>query len=65
MEDKYMETLENIGVHTVDELGRILLPRKIRETLGWKESDRLAMYKLDEETLLLKKDSEGVSAKAE
>ena len=54
-----MEALEPMGTNTVDELGRILLPRNVREIFGWKESERLSMYYLDEETLLLKKDIEG------
>ena len=53
-----MENLEKLGTHTMDELGRVLIPRKIREQLGWKDSDKLAMYCLDENTLLLKKELE-------
>ena len=54
-----MEALEEMGTNTVDELGRILLPRNVRELFGWKESERLTMYYQDEETLLLKKDIKG------
>ena len=54
-----LEILENLGVYTVDELGSIRLPHKIRERFGWNEGGTLAMYYLDEDTLLLKRGSDG------
>ena len=54
-----MENLENVGVRAIDELGRIVLPRAVREKLGWKDKNRITIYYLDEEALLLKFDSAG------
>ena len=48
-----MERMERIGTRTIDELGRIILPKELRAKLGWDEKDTLAMYYVDDNTLML------------
>ena len=48
-----MERMENIGTRTIDELGRIVLPSEIRVKFGWGERDKLNMYYVDNNTLML------------
>jgi len=39
-------TSENI-ICEVDQLGMVALPKEIRQTLGWKENDEVALYQSD------------------
>ena len=48
-----MERMENIGTRTIDELGRIVLPSEIRAKFGWGERDKLNLYYVDNNTLML------------
>jgi len=48
-----MVLMERIGSRTIDELGRILLPNELRAKYGWDEGDTLALYYVDENTLML------------
>jgi len=36
----------------VDELGRITIPTKVKEVLGWKERDAIALYRTDDLLIL-------------
>ncbi len=47
--------MKSVGmVRPVDELGRIVLPKELRNTLGIKTKDSLEIY-VDEESIVLKK----------
>ena len=36
--------MENLGTRTTDDLGRIILPRKVREVKGWEKGDKITFY---------------------
>ena len=36
--------MENLGTKTVDDLGRIIIPRKVREAKGWNMGNKLTFY---------------------
>ena len=44
--------MENQYLHKIDGLGRILLPREVREGLGWETGDILGMRKEDSKLIL-------------
>jgi len=39
----------------VDELGRVVIPREIRETLGWKDRDEVSFHITEDNTLLIRR----------
>jgi len=49
-----MASKEKLGTKMIDDLGRILLPREIREKFGWEAKDTLDMYYVDSNTLMLR-----------
>ena len=48
-----MIRMERMGSRTIDELGRILLPNELRAKYGWDTGDTLALYYVDNNTLML------------
>jgi len=36
--------MEKLGTRTVDDLGRIILPKEVREVKGWKKDDKITFY---------------------
>jgi len=42
-----------LKVRTVDELGRVVLPKNFRQSQGWGEGTKIAIYQ-DQETLIIK-----------
>ena len=42
-----------LKVRTVDELGRVVLPKNFRQSQGWEEGTKIAIYQ-DQETLIIK-----------
>ena len=48
-----MVHMERMGSRTIDELGRILLPNELRTKYGWDAGDTLALYYVDNNTLML------------
>ena len=48
-----MVHMERMGSRTIDELGRILLPNELRAKYGWDAGDTLALYYVDNNTLML------------
>ena len=49
-----MEHMECIATRTLDELGRIVLPKEVRDQLKWKEGDSFSIHYVDEHSLMLK-----------
>ena len=47
------QNMERIATRTVDELGRIVLPSELRAKYGWGEKDKLSLYYVDSNTLML------------
>ena len=48
--------LKAIGiVRRIDDLGRIVIPKEIRKTMGIKKGDPLAIYTDDDGVIILKK----------
>ena len=45
--------MECLGSQTIDELGRIILPRQLRVKLGLSERDSLSFYYVDNNTAIL------------
>jgi len=33
--------MENLGTKTIDELGRVIVPKEVRQVKGWKTGDML------------------------
>jgi len=33
--------MENIGTKTIDELGRVIVPKEVRQAKGWKTGDKV------------------------
>ena len=42
-----------LGVYTIDELGRVVLPKDFRQTHGWKEKTKVAVYQ-DGDAIVIK-----------
>ena len=36
--------MELVAVRTIDELGRIIVPKEVRQTKGWCEGTKIAIY---------------------
>jgi len=36
--------MKNLGKRTIDDLGRIVLPKEVRQAKGWKKSDEIMFY---------------------
>jgi len=36
--------MKNLGTRTVDDLGRIILPKEVREAKSWNKDDKLTFY---------------------
>ncbi|MCL2360895.1 MAG: AbrB/MazE/SpoVT family DNA-binding domain-containing protein [Defluviitaleaceae bacterium] len=36
--------MESVGVRTIDELGRIVLPKEVRQALGWGEKAEIELF---------------------
>ena len=52
--------MENVSLNVLDELGRILLPKKLRGQIGWEIGDNLtATANAAEKTLTLQKQQDG------
>ena len=47
--------MERYNSRAVDELGRIVLPSEIRKDLDWGTGSKLAIYLVDENTVILQK----------
>lgn len=60
-----MEHMEKIGTRTLDELGRVLIPKEVRAKLGWGEKDSLAMYYTDDRTLMIQLEEKYTETKSE
>lgn len=48
-----IERMERLGTRKIDELGRVVLPSELRAKFGWGEKDSLAMYYVDDNTLMI------------
>ena len=48
-----MEHMQPMGTRAIDELGRIVLPSELRAKFGWGEKDKVTMYYVDNNTLML------------
>ena len=44
--------LNHIGIFTIDELGRVVIPKMFREKHGWKTGDRVEFSELDNALLI-------------
>ena len=51
------QTQEKWNAVTIDEMGRVLLPRKLRELMGWSQGDKLMarISATDENAIILQK----------
>lgn len=36
--------MENLGTKTLDELGRVIVPKEVRQIKGWKKGDTISFY---------------------
>ena len=54
--------MELIGIRTIDELGRIVIPREVRNTNGWETGSKIAIYAIDGDVVLKEGDEEGQEA---
>ena len=45
--------MERYSASAIDALGRILLKREIRKKLHWETGDKIAIYHVDKNTLIL------------
>ena len=45
--------MKNTFKRTIDELGRIVIPKEIRSELGWGEKDILALQCMEDNTITL------------
>jgi len=48
-----MSSIEKIDTRTLDELGRIVVPSKVRSKFGWGVGDKITMYYAGGNTLML------------
>ena len=55
--------MELLATRTIDALGRVSLPLKARQELGWREKTRVDIYKLDENALVLRYNPAALSEK--
>ena len=39
--------MKEVGVFTIDEMGRILIPAELRSMLGWEIGDKISMHYTD------------------
>jgi len=39
--------MENLGAKTIDELGRVIVPKEVRQVKGWKTGDKIAFRNCD------------------
>ena len=53
------ENMKKVATRTLDELGRINIPKEVREKLGRGEKDKLAMFYADDNTLTLQLEKNG------
>ena len=44
-----------LEIRLIDELGRVVIPREIRETLGWKDRDEVSFQITEDNALLLRR----------
>ena len=44
--------MELAAVRTIDELGRIIVPKEIRQAKGWSEGSKIAIYTHDDTVVL-------------
>ena len=42
----------------IDELGRVVNPREVRETLGWKDRDEVSFHITEDNALLIRRAEE-------
>jgi len=47
--------MERFGGMGIDPMGRVVIPRQLRETLGWNYDDKLSMYLVDNNTILVQR----------
>ena len=45
--------MEKLSSRTIDELGRIVLPSELRKEPGWDTDDKVAVYYVNETTVIL------------
>jgi len=50
--------------HKIDDLGRVLLPKELRSTLGWEIGDTLSLCRVSDTIVLSLEENEMDSAKA-
>jgi len=39
--------MENLGTRTIDDLGRVILPKEVRQAKGWKKGDAITFYNIN------------------
>ena len=44
--------MELIAIRTIDELGRIVIPKEVRSDNGWETGTKIAIYAIDGEIVL-------------
>ena len=54
--------METSTKQTIDDLGRILVPRKLRQKLNWQLYDVLELY-IENDTIVMRFDSKGEEPK--
>jgi len=50
--------MKKIATRKIDDMGRIILPRTLRDILGLKENDSVAVYYVDNNTAILQVEKE-------
>ena len=51
---KEVSFMENANSKTIDDLGRVIIPVKLREEMGWDARDEIEIYK-ENDTIVLRK----------
>jgi len=51
--------------HKIDDLGRVLLPKELRSTVGWEIGDTLSLCRVSGTIVLSLEERDGASAEAE
>jgi len=50
--------MKTIGVFTIDEMGRIMIPSELRNMLGWEKGSKISMFHADNNTAILQPSKE-------
>ena len=51
--------MERFNTKKMDEMGRVAIPHELRQRLDWEPSDVIAMYYVDENTVILQRKEMG------